>query len=83
MHFSEYELSILSSEETTGSYTASQFNRMTSGWDIRMYLTKPGSEEPLDELGEPLIYPAKLSADELFNNLLKKHSGAWRRLSEM
>jgi hypothetical protein len=66
----------------TGNYTSFQFDEMVAKWDIRMYLTRPGTNEPIDANGEGFL-SGPLTPDEIFDNILKKHAKAWKQLSEM
>jgi hypothetical protein len=69
-------------QEITDNYTSFQFDEMVANWDIKMYLTRPGTNEPIDATEEGLL-AGPLTPDEIFDNILKKHSNAWKRLSEM
>jgi hypothetical protein len=70
------------SENMFYNYSSIQFDQLSSNWEIRMYVTRPGSDVPLDASEESLVSKPK-TRDEIFNKIITKHFEAWRRLSEM
>ena len=70
------------SEDMVCNYSSIQFGQLSSTWEMRMYITRPGSDVPMDASEESLVSKPK-TRDEIFDNIIKKHSEAWRRLSKM
>lgn len=75
-----YENSV--SKGMTSNYSSFQFDDLSSKWEMRMYITRPGSDEPMDTSEDCPVCKPK-TRDEIFDNIIKKHSEAWRRLSQM
>ena len=56
LSFGQVNIPPPSAHEVTAYYIASQGTGKKVGWKIRMYLTKPGTDEPLDVTGETLTF---------------------------
>lgn len=72
----------------TGSYTTSDWDRLTKTWKIKAYLTHPGTEEPMDVDSATLsanragfLMPGEKTWDEVMEDVLEEYAEAWDRLA--
>lgn len=74
-------------DELTETYSTQDWNRLSREWILTMYLTVPGTDEPLDQSSVTIssqLEPAReRSFDEVMEKVLEDRAEAWERLADL
>jgi hypothetical protein len=74
------------SNQLTANYSSLDWERLTKNWKLTMYLTFPGSEEPVDKPSTTYSPPTRMqekSFDEVMEEVLEDRAEAWDKLADL